>query len=255
MKKSILFIELFVSTILIINLVYAGMDLESGSVPGIFIKDGTSTNWAGYSVLTNLDSPINGSVSEVNGTWTVPFVECSLKETSYGAFWIGIDGHSSPTVEQIGTDSDCFRGKAKYYAWYEMYPRSPTNIRLKISPGDKIFADVKYIGNNKFILTIKDLSTNESYKTTQRLIGAKRSSAEWIAEAPSSRRYVLPLVDFNKIVFSDLHVTVNGVNGGIKNENWEYENIDLKSSNGIEKARTSNLNSVGDGFLVTWLNY
>ena len=45
---------------------------------------------------------------------------------------MGIDGFAAtdPTVQQIGTDSDCLKGTKKmpggpsYYAWYEMYPGS-----------------------------------------------------------------------------------------------------------------------------------
>lgn len=67
-------------------------------------KNGTSTNWSGYAVETNLGSPQSNVVTDVKGTWVVPTV--SGTGTSYCAVWVGIDGYGSPSVEQIGTDSD-----------------------------------------------------------------------------------------------------------------------------------------------------
>ena len=75
----------------------------------------TSTNWSGYAVSGAADS-----VSKVAGTWTVPTVSTSTN--GYSAVWVGIDGYSSSSVEQIGTGKEVYGGKASYYAWYEMYP-------------------------------------------------------------------------------------------------------------------------------------
>ena len=46
----------------------------------------------------------------------------SAARPTASAFWVGLDGYSSTSVEQLGTDSDCVSGKPSYYAWYEMYP-------------------------------------------------------------------------------------------------------------------------------------
>ena len=44
---------------------------------------------------------------------------------TYSSVWVGIDGYSSNTVEQIGTEQDVSaNGKTSYYAWYEMYPQA-----------------------------------------------------------------------------------------------------------------------------------
>ena len=42
------------------------------AAPGIHVKNGTSTNWSGYAVETNLASPQSSAVSDVVGTWIVP---------------------------------------------------------------------------------------------------------------------------------------------------------------------------------------
>src|SRR5271163_4846802 len=69
--------------------------------------DGTvsSENWSGYAVVGAADS-----VSDAKASWTVPAVTCGASRRSpsaYSSFWVGIDGYSSSTVEQTGTDSDC----------------------------------------------------------------------------------------------------------------------------------------------------
>jgi hypothetical protein len=137
-----------------------------------------------------------------------------MTPSAYSSFWIGIDGYSSNTVEQIGTDSDASSGIAQYYAWYEMYPKYPVNLNMKIKPGDQMSAEVKYLGSNKFQLTITDVTTRATFSTTQKSSG-KRSSAEWIAEAPSSRSGVLPLADFGTVYFSNSQAPLNGHTGTI----------------------------------------
>src|SRR5437016_809803 len=119
-----------------------------------------STNWAGYAAQTSLASPLANSVSAVTGSWTVPAVTGSGK--AYASVWVGIDGYTSGTVEQIGTDSDIINGVPTYYAWYEMYPLPSFNVPLTIHANDAINASVVYTGG-KFTLTITDTTSGKSY--------------------------------------------------------------------------------------------
>ena len=96
------------------------------------VGNSTSNNWSGYVVT----GP-TGSVTYVNGSWIVPAVTASATN-AYSAFWVGIDGYNSGTVEQIGTDSDWVNGAAQYYAWYEFYPK-PSHFINRIS--DRYQAD------------------------------------------------------------------------------------------------------------------
>jgi hypothetical protein len=221
--------------------------------PRIRVKDGTSLNWAGYAVQTDLLNPQNGAVTDVKGSWTVPSVICTSTK-SYSSFWIGIGGYSSNTVEQIGTDSDCSSGKAVYYAWYEMYPKFPTNLKMTVSPGDVITAEVQYV-NGKFQLTISDFNPTtgkiQSFVTTQKSPNAQRSSAEWIAEAPWSGG-VLPLADFTTVTFSNAQATLNGLTGNIDNKAWQFDSITMTTSSGAPKATPSTLSSRGSSFSITW---
>ena len=214
------------------------------------LSRGQALNWAGYAVETSLSSPLNGAVTDVKGSWTVPAVNCASSPNSYSSFWIGIDGYSSGTVEQIGTDSDCNSKKAVYYAWYEMYPAYPVNLNIKVSPGDTINAEVQYVGNNQFKLTLTNKKT--SYSTTQTLSGAARSSAEWIAEAPSVGGSITNLANFGRVYFTGCQVTLNGHTGPINDNAWQSDAITMVTRNGIVKAQPSSVSKDGSAFSVTW---
>lgn len=232
--------------------IYTPTSTELLAVPRIRVKEGTSTNWSGYAVETSLTSPQKGAVTDVIGSWNVPAVTGTT--TAYSSFWIGIDGYSSGTVEQIGTDSDISSGKAIYYAWYEMYPKWPVNlstIAYQVSPGDTISAEVKYQGS-KFILTITDFG-KWTYSTTQKSGSAKRSSAEWVAEAPWSGG-VLPLADFGSVTFNECTTTLNGHTGSISDNLWKYDAIDMTTSSGAMKADTLSLLTNGSSFSVQFVS-
>ncbi|HLH40935.1 MAG TPA: G1 family glutamic endopeptidase [Bryobacteraceae bacterium] len=168
----------------------------------------TSSNWSGYAV-----TGANGSVSDVQGTWMVPSVICPSSGNQYAAFWVGIDGYASNTVEQIGTEADCQSGSPIYYAWYEFYPHLSYYIAMAIHPGDIMQAHVSASGGN-FIVTIKNVTTGASFTTGQKMANAKMSSAEWIAEAPYSGG-VLPLSDFGTVNFSGVQATVGKTTSGL----------------------------------------
>lgn len=168
-----------------------------------------SDNWSGYAIT-------GSSFTEVRGSWIVPAVNCGVTPGTRSAptassFWVGLDGYTSTTVEQIGTDSDCDGRIPVYYAWYEFYPANVVEIpSLAVSPGDKISAQVSYSGS-EFTVTITNVTTGESYSTTGTVEGAERSSAEWIAEAPCCTRSggPLPLSDFGTVEFGIDYTSVS----------------------------------------------
>jgi hypothetical protein len=166
------------------------------------ISYSTSTNWSGYAVSGF------GPYKSVSSTWRQPAVDCSRTPTGWSAFWVGLDGDTTNTVEQTGSDADCSKGTAVYYAWYEMYPKYPVNYANPVSPGDSLSASVTYSGSGYFRLTLSDETKGWSHNTTQRLKSAKLGSAEAIAEAPSGSGGILPLADFGTAAFSG--ATVNG---------------------------------------------
>jgi hypothetical protein len=231
-----------------------------------------SGNWAGYAVTGD-----DGSVTSVSGSWTVSTVTGSKRETSYSAFWVGIDGFSSDSVEQIGTSSDMRNGKAVYYAWYEFYPLQPMQLisstEFSVSPGDQISATVTY-SENTFTLTITDLTNPDTYTTSKPVseLGytPKLSSAEWIAEAPSNFRGILPLANFDNANFgyqytdvpSTCYATINGVTEPIGHfDSSAIQQIWMgttstrgRTTTTTLKAEPSALSTDGTSFSVNWLH-
>jgi len=202
------------------------------SAPRIKLREGTSSNWSGYASISNISLPISNYVNTVQGNWTVPTLTCGTS-TTYSSAWIGIDGYSDNSVEQIGTEQDCSNGVQQNYAWFEMYPHPSFKITgITVNAKDVISAKVTYIGKNKFQLAITDVTTKKSYSNTFKA-NAQRSSAEWIVEAPYSGG-VLPLANFGTMNFTNAQFTdstghvvaIDGKGTGT------YDQITMHDSNG-----------------------
>lgn len=224
----------------------------TGSCGTGIVTQTSSSNWGGYAAETCLSSPATNVVSDVKGSWTQPSVQCG-PSASYSAFWVGIDGYSSSTVEQTGTDSDCASGAPSYYAWYEFYPAYPVNLpttQYPVVPGDVITAEVQWISGSTFQVSLADLTHPWTFSTTGSVSNAQRSSAEWIAEAPSSG-HVLPLADFGTVDFTACTATIGGTTGAIQDASWAAAEITMSGKNYV-KAAPSSLSGAGEDFSVTW---
>jgi hypothetical protein len=221
-----------------------------------------STNWSGYAAETNLTTPASNVVTFVSGQWVVPTVTGSASKNTYSSVWVGIDGYSSSTVEQTGTEQDVINGVATYHAWYEIYPKEAEVVitSMTVKPGDTMSASVTYIGNSQFTMKITDVTRNETFSVTQTEAAAKRSSAEWIVEAPSSFNGVLPLANFGKATITQAQATINKVTGAINNSSWQNTAINMVTSGGATKASTGGLtDSTSNGvttssFTVTFVS-
>ncbi len=205
--------------------------------PNHKITNSTSTNWPGYAAT-------GGPFTSVSASWTQPSVSCAAGETSYSSFWVGLDGYSSNTVEQTGTDADCSSGTPRYYAWYEMYPKYPVNLSNPVQPGDAISASVTVASGGRFTLTISDATQHWSSTTTQKLNHASLSSAEVIAEAPSSRGGVLPLANFGNVNFSGASAN------GVALSTFNPDGITMQSGSTV-KAQPTGISGSGS-FSVAW---
>lgn len=214
----------------------------------------TSSNWSGYAV----EAPSGSKFTSVTGTWTEPSVTCSGRSAQYAAFWAGIDGYSSDSVEQTGAMGECGGRSASYYAWYEMYPAGSVELSTRtypVKPGDVLTSKVSVSGST-FTLTLVD-SGRWTFTTAQSGSGLAQSSAEVIAEAPSSCGYtcrVLPLADFGTVSFSNAEAALNSGPlspfGDFTYDNGPHDII-AETSNGTVKAQPSALNG-GDAFTDTW---
>ncbi len=198
-----------------------------------------SSNWAGYDAA-------GGGYTSVSATWTQPAVVPDATKASYSAFWVGLDGDGSNTVEQIGTDSDNDNGTPSYYAWYEMYPAASVTISgMTITPGDVLQGSVVSDGAGNFTLMLTDQTTGVTKTFSKSSSKAKDASAEVIAEAPSDNSGVLPLADFGTVSFSAC--TING--SPLASAPWQQIDMVDQSSN-TKLATTSALGADGGSFSV-----
>ena len=215
----------------------------------------TSENWSGYAVT-------GSAFTAAKGSWVVPTVNCSKTPGTYSSFWVGVDGYSSSTVEQTGTDSDCSGSSPRYYAWYEFYPAGSILISsVAVSPGNKMSASVTYSGS-QFTIKITNVTTGKSFSKSSRVSGAKRTSAEWIAEAPCCTRSggILPLADFGTVDLGSDYTGVSGTNdatagaisGPISTFGSSVFSITMVSSGGANEAVPSVLTKDGTSFDVVW---
>jgi hypothetical protein len=206
----------------------------------------SSTNWAGYAD----DSTGGHTYSSITGSWTEPSASCTSTE-SLAAFWIGIDGYTSSSVEQDGTLIECYRSTAYYYSWWEMYPSNAIQVvGSSVQPGDAISTSVTKSGSS-YKLTVTD-STHpaNSFSTTQTCSSCAASSAEWIAEAPSGSSGVEPLTNFHSWTASGATVTSGSTAGVISS--FPDDELTMINNSGAVKAQPGALNGSGNGFTVTW---
>ena len=200
-----------------------------------------STNWSGYADTST-------TFTKATGNWTEPSVTCSSSQEQLAAFWVGIDGFTSGSVEQDGTLAECFRRSAFYFSWWEMYPTNSIQVvGSSVAPGDSISASVVRSGSSYTLKVTDSTHSANSFTTTQSCSSCANSSAEWIAEAPSSSSGVLPLANFHSWTLSGATV-----NSGVISSFTDDE-ITMIDSSGLVKAQPGALNGSGNGFSVTWM--
>ncbi len=214
---------------------------ESGAA-GV-LHQAQSTNWSGY-------ADTSGTFTSVSASWTQPRGMCG-SGNQFAAFWVGIDGFNSGTVEQTGSEVDCTGRTAKYLAWFEMFPGPSQNYSNPVAPGDHFTATVKYLGGENFSLFIADTTKGWSHTTSASLGQAPAlSSAEVIVEAPccTSSGGVLPLADFGTV-----SITGSTANGeAIGTSSLHPTEITMVDSQGRDKDTCSGLTN-GENFTCTWL--
>jgi len=228
------------------------MLVHTGRAPAIRnVTASQSFNWSGYAD-TAVGKP--QTFSKVSGSWTTPSVTCGA-EDQITSDWVGLDGFTSHTVEQLGTISWCFQGSPTYFTWYEMFPAGNTEVGTALKPGDKISASVTRTGTSyAFKLTDSTTSGNNiSVTKTCLLTKCKDTSAEWISERPSFSTGVVPQAHYNAFKITNGSQTSNGHTGSIGT------GPGVNSITMIDSTQIYNLNTVstltgGNSFSTTWKN-
>ncbi|SRR5579884_556673 len=154
-----------------------------------------SRNWAGYTAT-------GGTFTAVSGTWTVPQPTAG-GAAGIDATWVGIGGVQSRDLIQAGTqETQTGSGRVVDTAWIEMLPQASHSVPLAVHPGDSVTVSITEAGTDTWQIAFTNNTTGQTYQQTEHY-ASSRSSAEWVEEAPSSRRGVAPLDDFGTVQFSN----------------------------------------------------
>jgi hypothetical protein len=162
-------------------------------------KNDQSDNWAGYAV-----DGANHAFTTVESTFTLPKVKCTGEGDT--SFWVGMDGDTSDTVEQIGASGDCDGTTQDYYSWWEMYPAGVHELTNVTKPGDVFDAKVTYGGSGKYTLFLDDTTEGWTVTKNETSTTADDNSAEVIFEAAGPTTDAVP--QFTTVAMSKS--TVNG---------------------------------------------
>jgi Tfp pilus assembly protein PilW len=218
----------------------------------------STSPWAGYVISSS-------NVTAVKGSWTVPMLTGVPNEQM--AMWVGIDGFSSKTLEQVGVLGYINpAGRLQYYAFYQMLPEPAVYIKMNgsymhIGAGDEITASLSFnAAANAFDLSLTDNTTGQAAPIKPQAVPAGKtaglSSAEWIVEDPINRatHRPVPFANFSAVSFYGASATINGTSGSIGN--WQSQAINMTGTNAmlgtpLTMATASALTPAGTGFSVT----
>jgi hypothetical protein len=226
--------------------------------------ESTSGNWSGYAVPSEV-SKTTDMFNLVEGAWQIPTVKGGTT-ASYSSTWVGLDGYTTPSVEQTGTEQDWDGTAQQNYVWFEMYPSPAYEIvGFPANPGDIIWAQVKFVAETKagyvFQLTIENLTQNAefavptSYTTVK---SAGRKSAEWIVEAPFDKA-ILPLANYGVADFVECEaIGIGKYSIGLGKSgvlepisSWPSDPMTMVDPNGGRSTPFA-LTSGGTAFITDW---
>jgi hypothetical protein len=215
-----------------------------------------STNWFGYNQGTQEQG--GKQFHAVSSDWNVPTATQHTKgQSESSSSWTGIGGGctdancstTDPTLIQTGTEQDVdSSGKPSYSAWWEIIPLPSNPIKMQVSPGDHMHAEVNESppGSEMWTITLKDVTRNESFSTTVPYLSTY-GTAEWISETPlelggSGAPGTAPLPNLTKTPFD--HSSTNGAPAQLK----PSEEMQLVDNNGNVIGQPSAPDSDADGF-------
>jgi hypothetical protein len=228
----------------------------TSNVVTLTVQPMVTTNFSGYITYA---AP-GQTFTSVTASWVVPTVTCAPAETSWAAQWPGIGDNT--TVQQDGTETDCFNGSPAYWAWYEMYGDPDPNanggyaIALPASsypvlPDDQMTGTVS-LSNSAWVLTLSDATQNWNFQTQFAATpGLSQGSAEWMVEDPNGcTPQCEVLSQFSPVQFTHATATANGFTAPISGFPLTAMQI-VQNSNAL--ATTGPLDQSGDGFTDSWL--
>jgi len=199
-----------------------------------------SSNWSGYAVT-------GATFTSASASWIQNAATCSSGggQTDMSP-WVGLDGFSDSTVEQIGTSADCSGSSVDYYAWYEMYPANYVTINKTIKKGDSFTGTVTHTSGTTYKLTLVNNTEGWTYSVSKSL-SANNSSAEAVMEQAGDHLTKWTGAD----PFTDF--TVNGSPVGSFSGS-PYTIYQMEIQNGSTLCDSTSALSSNENFSTTWLN-
>jgi Peptidase A4 family len=247
--------------------------VSTASAASSDVQQASSGNWSGYVAGGSSSSTSSTRFTSVAGSWVAPTANCTSSGSGYSAFWVGLGGAGqTEALEQAGTEADCGAdGQASYFAWYELVPSAPVRVNLAVSPGDHISTRVTVEGTSVDV-SVSNRTTGQSFSKQLTMSNPDVSSAEWIAEAPSScdgsasNCTPLPLTDFGTVKFTSASATTtDGHTGAVSDPNWStaavsltpgassgFGGVALSTGQGSGSATPTTLSSDGSSFSVAY---
>jgi hypothetical protein len=235
------------------------LGVAPGASAATDVSQASSENWSGYVVKSSSSESSTSSFKSVSGSWVAATAKCS-GSTTYSAFWVGLEATCSAD------------GRASYYAWYELVPSAPVRVDLAVHAGDHIATRVT-VEASTVDVSIVNQTTGQSFSKQLTMRNPDVSSAEWIAEAPSSCDGTessctpLTLTDFGTAHFSAASATTtSGHTGSISDPDWStyavsltsgaggsgFQGAGLVTSESSGSATPSSLSSDGSSFSVAY---
>lgn len=237
------------------------------------VQQASSGNWSGYVAGSSSLTSVATRFTSASGSWIAPTARCTGSRT-YSAYWVGLGGAGQrEALEQAGTEANCSAGgQAGDYAWYELVPAAPVRIPLAVHPGDHMSTRVTVAGTMVNV-SMSNQTTGQSFSRQLTMSHPDVSSAEWIAEAPSSCDAAvssctpLPLTDFGTVRFTSAAATTSdGHSGPISDPAWSaaavsltpgagssgLDGVGLQSSESAGSATPSSLSADGSSFSVAY---
>ncbi|HEY8741472.1 MAG TPA: G1 family glutamic endopeptidase [Chloroflexota bacterium] len=216
--------------------------LPSPSTPPVPLTIGESHNWSGYAAT-------GGTYTAVTGTWKVPSVAATTAGSD--ATWVGIGGVQTHDLIQAGTEALVSgAGNVHYEAWIELLPSSSHTVPLVVTPGDSVTVTITQQSAGNWLVAFKNNTTGKTYQAPEQYTSSL-SSAEWVEEAPSGGRRVVPLDQFGSVQFSGGSTVKDGTTDTIAKAGAKA--ITMADRNGQPIAKPTALSADGAGFTVSRL--
>jgi hypothetical protein len=194
----------------------------------------------------------------VEAIWVQPKVRCRGTGVQSAVYWVGLGGFEQRSLVQVGTESVCSGGEATASAWHESLPLERFSIRssLPISVGDRIWAQVRWLGGSRYRISLADLTTRRRFAVEVVNKALKRASAEWIVEAPTggcpNRCHTLKMPDFGTFRFSGAWTTIASARRQIDAERFTHSVETMVNPAGAVRAEVTTTGASGTSFAVRW---